>query len=350
MTYRLITETGSTYVTMKVSRMEDDDRFIIIAVTDTDDEIRQRQAAERAKEEHIAYTRLNALVGDFLCVYVVVPETGRYREFSSTEGYEFFNQAKEGKDFFATTREAVRKYNHPEDLPRFLSLFTKENILAEIERSGIFSLTYRLVADGKATYVQLRAAMVNEKEGRRLVVGINDIDASVRQEEDYARRLEQAQTKASIDALTGVKNKHAYLEAEEKLNRQIAEGAIPEFAITILDVNDLKKVNDIEGHQAGDQYLRDACRIVCTVFKHSPVFRIGGDEFAVISQGNDYARIGELIQTVEDHNKEASRIGGIVIACGMAKYEGDERVAPVFERADQRMYENKNALKASANG
>ena len=59
----------------------------------------------------------------------------------------------------------------------------------------------------------------------------------------------------------------------------------PGFAITILDVNDLKKVNDNEGHKAGDQFIRDACRIICTTFKRSPVFRVGGDEFAVLSQG-----------------------------------------------------------------
>ena len=350
MTYRLLTGSASTYVTMKVTRMEDDDRFIIIGVTDTDEEMRQRRAAERAKEEHIAYTRLNALTGDFLCVYIVVPETGRYRELSSTEGHVAFEQPKEGTDFFGSTREAIRRFILPEDLPRFLSLFTRENVLAEVERNGIFSLTYRLIADGHPTYIQLRAAMVDEKEGRRLIVGLNDIDASMRQEEEYARRLEQAQAKASVDALTGVKNKHAYLEAEDKLNLQIAENETPEFAITILDVNDLKKINDIEGHQAGDQYLREACRIICTIFKHSPVFRIGGDEFAAISRGDDYAHIDELCRTVDRHNAEASRTGGIVIACGMARYENDGSVAPVFERADQRMYENKSALKSEANG
>ena len=350
MTYRLLADRRSTYVTMKVSRMEDDERFIIIAVTDTDAETRQRQAAERAREEHIAYTRINALTGDFLCLYAVVPETGRYREMSATREFGAFGQPKEGADFFGSAREAAHKYDYPEDLDRFLSLFTRENVLAEVERNGIFALTYRLMVGGKPTYVQLRAAMVEEKEGRRLIVGVNDIDASIRQEEDYARRLQQAQTKASVDALTGVKNKHAYLEAEAKLNREIAEGGDVRFAVTILDVNDLKRVNDVEGHQAGDQYLRDACRIVCTTFKHSPVFRVGGDEFAVISRGDDYANIDALVRAVEDRNAAALRDGGIVIACGMARYADDGSVAPVFERADQSMYENKGALKAAANG
>ena len=144
-----------------------------------------------------------------------------------------------------------------------------------------------------------------------------------------------------------MKNRHAYLEAEDRINEQIAEGRAPEFAIVLLDVNDLKKVNDTAGHKAGDQFLRDACRIICDIFKHSPVFRVGGDEFAVVSQGNDYARIDELMDQMRAHNRNARQNGGIVIACGMARYEGDGHVASVFERADQKMYANKNELKAT---
>lgn len=118
-----------------------------------------------------------------------------------------------------------------------------------------------------------------------------------------------------------------------------------DFAIVILDVNDLKKVNDTAGHKAGDQYLRDACRIICGIFKHSPVFRIGGDEFVSVIQGADYECIEELMGKMKDHNNKALRTGGIVIACGMSKYEGDADVALVFDRADQKMYENKSDLK-----
>ena len=348
MTYRLITEDGPTYVSLRASRMEDNDRYIILGITDIDEQMKQRRAAERMREEQIAYARINALTGDFLCIYVIDPQTGRYREISAASGYQALEQAKSGTDFFNATREAALKHNHPEDVNRFLSTFTKENVMAEIERRGIFTLTYRVMMEGKPLYVQLKAAMVDEKDGRRLVVGINDIDAQVRQEEAYVQHLAKAQIEATVDALTGVKNRHAYLMAEERLNAQIAEDRAPEFAIAILDVNDLKKVNDAEGHNAGDQFLRDACRIVCTTFKRSPVFRVGGDEFAVIAQGSDYARIDELVELMRVHNAEAQKNGGIVIACGMAKYDKDASVAPVFKRADQMMYENKGKLKAES--
>ncbi len=350
MTYRLIGETGPRYVSMKVSRMRDDENFIIIGVTDDDERMKQRRAAARMKEEHIAYARINALAGDILCVYVVVPETGRYREYSATAGYESLALPKEGIDFFATSRRKIRDTIYPEDLDRFLSLFTKEGVEEEIARRGIFALSYRLVINEKPVYVQLKAAMVDEPEGRRMVVGISDIDAHVKQEKEYESRLARAQNEANIDALTGVKNRHAYLRVEEQLDRQIARRTVHGFAIAILDVNDLKKVNDNSGHQAGDQYLRDACRVICEVFKRSPVFRVGGDEFAVVIKGSDYEHVEELRGKMLDHNRKALKTGDIVIACGIAKFDNDACVTAVFERADQDMYENKSSLKAMREG
>ncbi len=350
LSYRVLSEKGPTYVSMRISRMKDDERFLVMGVTDVDEQVKQRRAAEQAREEQIAYARLNALTGDFLCVYLVVPETGQYREYSSSAGFSALALPKEGPDFFAAVRENSPRFIYPEDQSRFLSAFTGEGVLSEIRRSGIFSLSCRLAAGDKPVYVQLRAAMVEEKEGPRLVVGINDVDAQVRQEEEYAARLAQAQSRASVDALTGVKNRNAFLDAEEQLDRQIAEEEHPEFAVVILDVNDLKKVNDTAGHQAGDQFLRKACRTICEIFAHSPVYRIGGDEFAVISRGKDYDRMEELMQQVEDHNREARHTGGVVIACGMAKYGGEAGVNKVLERADRQMYANKDRLKNAGAG
>ncbi len=347
LTYRLKGETEPTYVNIRVTRMKDDDRYIVLGVTNVDDQMKQHAAEMRESEERIAYARMSALAGDFLCVYVVDPETSHYREFSASAGYGSFAQAKEGTDFFATTREAAREFSHPDDLNRFLAVFTKENVMAEIERRGMFTVSYRLMMKGQPRYFQMKAVIVEEKEGQRLIVGMNDIDSQVRQEEKYATHLAKARIEANMDALTGVKNRHAYLMAEERLNGQIAEDPDIKFAITVLDLNDLKKVNDLEGHNAGDQYIREACRMICNTFKHSPVFRIGGDEFAVISQGSDYECIEELTGQMAENNRKALENGGIVIACGMAKRAGEDSVAPVFERADENMYENKTSLKNS---
>ena len=316
---------------------------------EADRRMEQRLAEERALEEHTAFTRISALGGEYLSIYIVDPETEHYHEYSANTAYKSFGLPAEGEDFFNLTKALSRSLVYRKDLKRFMHAFTRENVLSEIERAGLFVLTYRLVIQEKPVYVQLKCAMVEEAEGRRLIVGINDVDAQVKQEQEYEKRLIQAEEKAMIDALTGVKSKYAYMEAEAQLDHQIETQSQPPFAVVVLDVNDLKKVNDTSGHQVGDQYLREACRMICQTFKHSPVFRVGGDEFAVIAQGHDYEHIDQLIRGIEELNRESTRTGGAVVACGMARFTDDTSVASVFRRADMDMYANKQRLKETGN-
>ena len=100
---------------------------------------------------------------------------------------------------------------------------------------------------------------------------------------------------------------------------------------------------------AGDEYLKSACRTVCTVFKHSPVFRIGGDEFAAFLEGADFAARVQLMREFDAQIEENGRTGGVVVAGGYADFnkEEDDACEPVFERADRQMYLRKRELKAA---
>ena len=118
--------------------------------------------------------------------------TNEYREFSATDDYtDSLRQAKEGTDFFEKVREGARQFNYPGDLDRFLTVFSKENVMAEVEHNGTFTFGYRLMMEGRPVHVQMKAVMVEEKEGPRLVVGLNNIDLQVRQEEEIEKRLEK---------------------------------------------------------------------------------------------------------------------------------------------------------------
>ena len=625
--FRRIAGGEPLFAKLTVTRMENDKRFIVIAVTDIDELMKQRQAEEQIREERVVYARLHALTGKFICVYVVDPQTDCYREFSATEDYvDKFAQAKEGTDFFGTARAAAPLFNHPDDLDRFLTVFSKENILAEIKQNGIFTMVYRVMMDGRPLHVQMSAAMVEEKEGARLVIGLNDIDAQyrqqeigretarqkeiynqitsslaeqydtlyyinledntyseisstdeykklnipaagndffadsrrnvskyvhpedkekalglyykdvmlknlanrnsfsvayrlvingrvrhirhteimsrdrkhiivcienideevkaqlalkadrersvtytqiaesmaahfdliyyidcenanyaefsakrksgelkiqeqgpdffttsrknvdrlihaedrerirnfldrdhlisgletrrqltedyrmvvdggktqytrmevtyssdrshfiicvenrdndVRREQEYLAELSVANEMARRDELTHVKNKTAYREREKELQKQIVEGSEP-FGIVVCDINGLKMINDTEGHRAGDEYIKACCMLVCRTYQHSPVFRIGGDEFAVILRGEDFSHREKLLADLQKQAEENIRIGeGPVLASGMAEYrpDDDRSVGDVFSRADNRMYENKTRLK-----
>ena len=201
-------------------------------------------------------------------------------------------------------------------------------------------------AAGNPRQFQTTKLKFTDDTGRECLLGLcQDVTDAMRIKREYTEKLALVQNMAEIDSLTGIKNKNAYKVRESIMNQRIQEQRQTEFAIVVLDVNDLKKINDTEGHEAGDKYICDACDIICNIFKRSPVYRIGGDEFVVISQDEDYARSEELVDVIARHNKDALINGGVVVACGMAKYDQQDCVVAVFEIADKRMYENKKSLK-----
>lgn len=160
---------------------------------------------------------------------------------------------------------------------------------------------------------------------------------------------------AHTDALTAVGNKGAYetgiREIQEKLNHP---GEPPKFAIAIFDCDDLKLINDRYGHDKGDLYLKNASEIICQVFKNSPVYRIGGDEFAVILQGEDYENREELAKLFERKCEDTCMDGlndwwnQVRVSVGIAAYkpQDDAYAEDVARRADKLMYENKHNRKA----
>lgn len=348
--YRLLIDGVPTYVGMKATRIPEDDRHIIIGVRNVDAQVKDRMAAEHAAEERKSYLRLSALNGNLIVLYYVDPETEDYTEFSSSRGYEDYGLAKQGTGFFRSVNKNSLRMVHPEDLPLVLPQLTRENVLATIERDGMFALTYRLMRGDRPTFVRFKAAMVEEGGKPLLIIGVLDEDAQIRQEKEYAQNLSVARRLATVDSLTGVKNKHAYAQWEAKINAMIEKGQQEPFAVVVCDVNNLKAVNDLYGHKEGDAYIRKACAKICDIFSHSPVFRIGGDEFVALLSGEDYAWRKTLMEQVNAIPADRSKIRiGKTIAAGMVEYRQDRHpnLLSVFEEADKAMYERKQHMKES---
>ena len=151
---------------------------------------------------------------------------------------------------------------------------------------------------------------------------------------------------ANTDALTGIRNKHAYTENEEHINQRISSGELKELAVAVCDINGLKYVNDHLGHSAGDSLIKAASSLICETFSHGAVFRIGGDEFAVLLQGEGYRTLQETVDALNRRVEANLRENKVVVAVGYAVLEPDDRLLQdVFERADQMMYERKSELK-----
>ena len=161
--------------------------------------------------------------------------------------------------------------------------------------------------------------------------------------------VENMNDMAFTDPLTHVKNKTAYNRAILALHEDMARGPV-KFGLVMFDLNNLKHINDTYGHEHGDEYIINSCRLICHVFKHSPVFRIGGDEFVALLEGSDLdecdARVAELDAAVEATASADKPWQRLSIAKGTAySTPGDTAPEDVFVRADRAMYANKRRMK-----
>ena len=183
--------------------------------------------------------------------------------------------------------------------------------------------------------------------GMSFAVLIVNYSSMKKWEKKTADERDQARTIANTDPLTGVKSKHAFAVEEGMLETRITDGDSEEFGVIVCDVNGLKKINDTFGHKAGDEYIRSACALLCEYYDHSPVFRIGGDEFVVLLKGRDYEARNEILHGINEQIEKNLDSGKVVASLGMAIYEPDRDLSfhEVFKRADEMMYERKMQLK-----
>ncbi|MBR4515491.1 MAG: GGDEF domain-containing protein [Lachnospiraceae bacterium] len=339
--YRLLVDGKYLHYSLKTTQgIGSDDNYMIVGVKNVEKQfLRDQESAFKTN----TYSQIAlALASRYEVIYYVNIKTNEYTEYSSSSKYAQLEQGTHGDDFFADSLENIKHAIYPDDYPLLAQEIQRDRFLAELSKDSTYSLTYRLMLDGKPEYVNLRAVKP-ENDSDHIIVAVSNINDSMKREEEY----KQAKQMATRDALTGIRNKHAYLTAEQELNEAISNNPHTSFAIILCDVNDLKKVNDHNGHTAGDEYIQRACKLICNVFKHSPVYRIGGDEFVIILTGEDFLHRAALLNTICTTSLKNKEDGGVVIACGMAVFDkaSDYYVSDVFDRADAAMYIHKRALK-----
>ena len=203
------------------------------------------------------------------------------------------------------------------------------------------------------------------KEAKKMITGDMNADFNIQQNDEIGelaksfsaakfhiiQHMKQMQGLAFLDSLTGVRNKMAYDNYIAELESRIENGEIKSYGIAILDTNNLKEINDTYGHENGNTYLVNSCKLICQIFAHSPVFRIGGDEFLVVLTGKDLENHNELMSQLKesmDLTKKASfPWKQISIACGLgiADYAKATTIADTFNKADKNMYINKREIK-----
>ena len=149
--------------------------------------------------------------------------------------------------------------------------------------------------------------------------------------------MKRLQTLSSIDMLTGILNRNIM---NNRVDRVIAGKDVLEtpYAIVFADMNGLKRLNDTEGHPAGDEMLKDAAKLLSDVFYDAEVYRVGGDECMVIACKMEpktvKERVAELIE-------RANKTDNLRFAIGMSFSEDEEDILKAMRNADKRMYEDK---------
>jgi len=153
---------------------------------------------------------------------------------------------------------------------------------------------------------------------------------------------------AYTDLLSGYENRMAFEHKLRECGDMADEGK--NVTLLIFDVNNLKTINDSEGHEAGDKYLKNTADIIFDNLKgRGPLYRIGGDEYAVIFADRKESEIEDVLNSLRNEKRPAYKKQPFSCAFGAATFQKgvDETLRDVFKRADEAMYEEKKRQKAA---
>ena len=170
--------------------------------------------------------------------------------------------------------------------------------------------------------------------------------------EDVSDEVLQKQmltTQRDFDGLTGVKNRMAF-EREARHILETLPGGTSLCAI-MCDLNGLKQANDQYGHLVGDAYIKFAAAAICRAFPEGAVYRIGGDEFAVVLKGVGQEELEKCLQKLnremERFNRETAYQAGVAVGYSYYTPEDEGGFWEVLARADEAMYEEKRRMHES---
>lgn len=346
--YRIMINEEPRFFLFTVIR-EKNSRYFIFYEKDIEDELNAEKIHKENQENTVTFGRIaEGLASNYDVIYYVNVEDSAYVGYEVNNIYGQLEIAKEGKDFFADSFANIPQVVYKQDCESVVEFINRDNLISKLENRKDCSLDYRIIVDGKPRYA--RMIVRKTSDGTHFIIGVEDVDAEILRERQQLIALRTEKELARRDELTGIKNKTAYKELEKAVQANIDNGMdYLTFALVVCDANNLKLINDTKGHAMGDEYIKESARILCAVFSHSPVFRVGGDEFVVFLRGNDFSIRFELMEKLHRQVLENKKNGtGVILAAGMSEYKPDTDgfVSDIFERADKEMYEDKQRLKS----
>ena len=284
------------------------------------------------------------LAGHYDYIYYVDMEDNSYLEFNTKNEFRALEIGETGKDFFTDTYNNIDMIIYKDDRDRLKEFFKKENFSNILKDKKTTSIVYRMIISPKPEYYVL-AASISSLDPNKVIIDVKNIDESIRREQQQTRELEKASYLAHLDSLTKCLNYLAFQEVKDEISLKIKNNT-NDFALAMCDLNDLKNINDDEGHIVGDEYLIKTAHILKDMFPHSRIYRIGGDEFFVVIEGEDYENRYSLVDALKAVSVTNQKYNAPVIAIGLAELnENIHDFSSMFVEADKAMYEHKKLLK-----
>lgn len=232
----------------------------------------------------------------------------------------------------ATTAEALRPYSEA-PIGEAMTIGAYMGVPLHRANGKLFGTLCAVDARERPEIREEDARPILELMGRILSTLLAHELRLAEQEQLTRTAFDEAQT----DELTGLPNRRGWgerIDHENRLLKNIAGSA----TVLIIDLDELKEVNDTRGHQAGDQLIRSAGDALNRSMRDEDFMaRIGGDEFAVLSTGTRKVSPDELVERLRDQLRQHE----VAASIGAAEWQPGKTLEDAWREADEAMYEDK---------
>jgi diguanylate cyclase (GGDEF)-like protein len=202
-------------------------------------------------------------------------------------------------------------------------------------RSSAWPATHLEQVEAGAIALVLLVGLLTLIRSLRRAAGLEPRDARARSE------IESLTRAARSDSLTGLANRRAFEDDLARLIQERNSSGTP-FSLLAFDLDGLKRVNDVHGHQAGDSYIRAAAESLCDeIGARGSVYRTGGDEFLALLPGARGWHALTLAHNIQRHARKAT--GRRALSIGITESTRTESRRSLLHQADLALYEAKRA-------
>lgn len=297
-------------------------------------------AEDEIERYHMQESFSNIMKQNVIATYKINFDIGEYEEYVPSEKYSV--SVKKGDSYESKIFKSANDMLDGEMRLRFIETFSIANLIKNY-RSGQTDITLdyeSLQPDGQRLWLRSNMHLFKDIKGcLKGYLYLFDIDKQKRQE---LRLMQQAE----LDLMTSVYNK---VTAHKKIELFTEMYSMPmTCAFFMLDLDNFKQINDTYGHGKGDDVIRQTANILKALFRQEDIIgRLGGDEFCVFYTGeNSYEVLAQkaeqICEAVMKIQPAENGAPGTSISIGIARWEENESIDELYEKADKALYVRKS--------